>query len=203
MKYQLSPSIELLETKSLLSHVAVGFIGPVLPSGVSSAIGSPIEPIIGVPISPGGGTPGAHGIASPTSPVGTRTAPVNSPVSSLATSLTTNQTTYTPGQVVRMTFTVTNDTGNTVSVPIGPSIDGFSVMSGGKTVWRSNSRAEPDYVVLKKLAPGQSITLTAMWTVPSSMSGTFVVHNQLDPSDSAAFHITTNPGVVPLLSHTG
>ena len=103
----------------------------------------------------------------------------------MAISVTTNQAVYTTGQTVKMTFTETNDTKSSVRVPIGPSIDGFTVTSGGKTVWKSNSGVEPQYIVLENLAPGASITLTATWTA-SAVAGTYTVHNQLDPEAAAA-----------------
>jgi hypothetical protein len=100
-------------------------------------------------------------------------------------SVTTNQAVYTPGQTVTMTFTETNDSKSSMRVPIGPSIDGFKITSGGKTVWRSNSGIEPQYILLENLAPGASITLTATWTA-SAVAGTYTVQNQLDPDASAA-----------------
>ena len=111
----------------------------------------------------------------------------------MAVSVTTNQAVYTPGQTVKMTFTETNHTNSSIRVPIGPSIDGFTVTSGGKTIWRSNSGMEPQYIVLENLAPGASITLTATWTA-SSAAGTYTVHNQLDPKAAAAtFEIVASP----------
>ncbi len=195
MTHQFRPSIDSLETKNLLSHVTVGMIGPQLPIGAPGGIGTPITPIIGMPISPVVGQPG------PTA-VGTPAPPISTPVPDLETSLTTNQTVYAPGQVVKMTFTMTNDTGHTVLVPIGPSIDGFSVTLGGRTIWRSNSGPQPFVIALEKLAPGQSMTLTAAWFAPP-LSGTFVVHNQLDPTDTAAFEISTSPPVPPVASRVG
>ena len=111
MRHQLRPSIEPLETKSLLSHMAVGLIGHEL-AGVGPAV-------IGVP------------------------------ASSLELSLSTNQTSYAQGQVVRMTFTETNDTGHYVSVELGPAIDGFAITRGGHTIWRSNAGVNPEYILLK------------------------------------------------------
>jgi hypothetical protein len=216
VRHRLNPRIESLETKNLLSRVAMGMIGPKLPGSVSGAFRTPTPPIgmptppirmpippvrmpippIGMPTPPiGMPTPP---IGMPTPPIGMPTPPIPSPVYSLATSITTNQTSYLPGQVVKMTFTVTNDTDKTVSVPIGPSIDGFWVTSDGKTVWSSTSGVEPDFIVLEKLAPGQSIILTAAWNATSSMSGTFVVHNQLDSNDSATFEIGVSPVVGPV-----
>ena len=84
-----------------------------------------------------------------------------------------------------MTFTETNTSDSTVRVPIGPSIDGFTITHDGATVWKSNSGIEPDFIVLENLAPGASITLTATWTA-SNLTGTFAVHNQLDPEGPAA-----------------
>jgi hypothetical protein len=170
-----------LETKTLLSQVSVGFIGLQFPPGRPIPIEAPVTPVIGMPVSPVIGTPAP--------PV------IEMPISSLETSIGTNQKTYSPAQTVAMTFTVTNNTSETVSVPIGPSIDGFSVTSSGKTIWTSNSGVTPDFIALRTLAPGQSINLTANWSAPS-MTGTFAVHNQLDPSDSATFEIGTSPDVI-------
>ena len=188
MRHQLSPNIDCLETKNLLSQMSVGLIGPQVHPGGPLPVGAPVTPVIGMPVSAGVGTPVSPIVGTP--------APIEMPVSSLATSIATNNNTYSPGQTVAMTFTVTNNTGTKVSVPIGPSIDGFSVTSSGKTVWISNSGVTPEYIALRTLAPGQSIVLTADWTAPSSMTGTFAVHNQLDPSDSATFEIGTSPDVV-------
>ena len=131
-------------------------------------------------------TPTPPPTGSPTPGPGTPTSPTTSPTASpVEISVTTNQAVYTPGQTVKMTFTETNDSKSSIRVPIGPSIDGFTVTSGGKTVWRSNSGVEPQYIVLENLAPGESITLTATWTA-SAATGTYVVHNQLDPDAAAA-----------------
>jgi hypothetical protein len=181
MRHQLSPSVDSLETKTLLSQVSVGFIGPQLPPGRPIPIEAPVTPVVGMPVSPIIGTPAP--------PV------MEMPISSLETSIATNQHKYSPGHTVAMTFTVTNNTSETVSVPIGPSIDGFSVTSSGKTIWTSNSGVTPDFIALRTLAPGQSIHLTANWSAPS-MTGTFAVHNQLDPSDSAKFEIGKSPDVI-------
>jgi hypothetical protein len=123
---------------------------------------------------------------------------------SVVTSVTTNQSSYAPGQQVEMTFTETNGTGNVVEVVIGPSIDGFYVTDGSKTVWRSNSVA-PDYVMVRKLQPGQSITLTADWTAPNA-AGTYVAHNQLVPDLTASFTVAggaaSPPGTLSPLGST-
>ena len=94
-----------------------------------------------------------------------------------------------------MTFTETNTSDSTVRVPIGPSIDGFTITQNGATVWRSNSGIEPYFILLENLAPGASITLTATWTA-SNLTGTFAVHNQLDPDGAAAtFEVVAGMGV--------
>jgi hypothetical protein len=165
MRQQLRPSIESLETKSLLSHMALGLIGHELASRVPAVIGA------------AGG--------------------------SLEVSLTTNQTSYTPGQTVSMTFTETNDTGHNVMVELGPSIDGFSVTKAGKTIWRSNAGLTPDYIVLRELAPGAAITLTAAWSA-SSVTGTYVAHDQLDPDGaSATFEIVASSAVAAHVGRAG
>jgi hypothetical protein len=118
-------------------------------------------------------------------------APIFGPVSTssqLAVSLTTDQTSYMAGQVVHMTFTETNDTGHAVFADYGPSVDGFYISQGGRTIWRSNSGVNPMFIVQRLLMPGQSLTLTANWTATAA-SGTYVVHNQMSASATATFHI--------------
>jgi Intracellular proteinase inhibitor len=123
-------------------------------------------------------------------------------LSALAYSLTTNQSTYEPGQPIEMTFSETNESGRSISVGEGPSIDGFNVTQDGTTVWRSNAGANPMYILLKTLAPGQSLTLTATWNgIPtggsSPMSGQFVITNQLNPEGARATATITAPGSTP------
>jgi hypothetical protein len=139
------------------------------------------------PTSPGAAVPVAV-VASPAAPVPVGSAPVApvkaAPVkpagtSELAISLTTNQTTYSLGQIVQMTLTATNDTKHNVTVPVGPSVDGFSITQNGQIIWQSNSGMQPDYVRDEVLAPGQSITLSANWT--ATVTGTLVVQNQMAP----------------------
>ncbi len=81
-----------------------------------------------------------------------------------------------------MTLTMTNSSSQNETVALGPSIDGFFVTQNAKVIWRSNSGVEPQYIVRRILKPGQSITLSAQWTIPASVSGAFVVHNELFPS---------------------
>jgi hypothetical protein len=153
MRQHLSPSIESLETRSLLSHSSL---------------------------------PSVHSAVRTDANLGTGT--IASPVE---VGLTTNQATYTPGQIVKMTFTETNATGQNLLVPIGPTIDGFTITNGSKTIWKSNAGIQPDFIELEKLAPGKSITLTADWTA-SSATGTYAADDQLDPDASATFEIVTS-----------
>jgi hypothetical protein len=187
MRHQLRPSIEPLETKSLLSSMAMGLIGNPL-RGVPVVTG-PIGPPVRVPIA----APVTGPIATPVSG-----RPVTlAPSSSLLISLTTNVASYTPGQVVTMTFTETNDTTQNVLVPLGPSIDGLAITSGSQTIWPSNSGMQSDLIYLDNLAPGQSITLTASWTA-TSVAGTYSVDNQLAPDVTASFDIVASQAIVVL-----
>jgi hypothetical protein len=112
----------------------------------------------------------------------------------LAVSMTTSGTSFTPGQVVKLTFTETNDTNQDEFVNLGPSTDGFVITEGGKTVWQSNAGANPLYIRRQLLVPGQSITLTADWTATSAQ-GTFVAFNQLDTAATASFKVLPSTSV--------
>jgi hypothetical protein len=112
----------------------------------------------------------------------------------ISASLTTSQTTLNPGQVVQFRLALTNTSNHTVTIGLGPSVDGFYATHNGKVVWRSNNGLEPEFIVRRTLRPGQTITLSADWTVPASMTGTFVVHNQLFPTGpTATITVTTTP----------
>jgi Intracellular proteinase inhibitor len=114
--------------------------------------------------------------------------------SAMTVSLSTNQTTYNPGQVVQITLTMTNTSNHNETVLFGPSMDGFFITQNDKVIWRSNEGVEPEYIAKRILKPGQSITLTARWTVPPSVTGNFVVHDQMFPSGPVAtFHVTIAP----------
>jgi hypothetical protein len=144
---QLRPNIESLETKSLLSQMALGSFGHTTAGAAPAAI------------APAAG--------------------------SVEYSLTTGQTSDMPGQTVRMTFTKTNDADNYVVVGLEPRFGGSYVTSGGQTIWSSNAGPTPDYVERVNPAPGASITLAAAWTA-SSVTGTYVAHNKLDPDGATA-----------------
>jgi hypothetical protein len=108
----------------------------------------------------------------------------------MAVSLTTNQAVYHPGQVATMTLTIRNTSTHAETIAMGPSIDGFFITHNDQVIWRSNAGPQPDFILLRVLRPGQSITLTANWTVPAA-TGSFVVHNQLFPDGpTATFAVT-------------
>jgi hypothetical protein len=179
MRHQLRPSIDRLENKTLLSHLAAGLIGhhPALHAEVQRADTTGVL----------SNRPLLHhsALRADVQPTGT-TEP------GMAVSLTTSQTTYNPGQVVQTTLTMTNTSDGNETVKLGPSIDGFLITQNGKLIWQSNDGPEPAYVVNEILKPEESITLTADWTGPGSGTGTFVVHNQLFSSGpSATFNIAT------------
>jgi hypothetical protein len=114
--------------------------------------------------------------------------------------LTTDQTTYSPGQAVRMTFTETNVSNHAAVVAIGPSIDGFVIMHHGRTIWRSNAGPTPDYITRRMLHPGQTLTLTASWTA-SAQTGLYRVHDQLHPRNpSTSFSIIAATSASPMSS---
>ena len=101
------------------------------------------------------------------------------------------ETTSTGTQVV-FTFIETNVSHKNVNVAIGPSKDGFIVSQNGKPVWQSNAGPQPEFLMLRTLQPGQSLTLQATWNDRSNLvnpptpqegsplSGTFTVENELD-----------------------
>ena len=93
-----------------------------------------------------------------------------------------------------MTLIETNNTGKNVYVDVGPSIDGFSITFGGKTIWRQYGAFTPDYIVRKLLTPGESLTLKATWT-SKSVLGAYIAHNQMPPAAIVAdFSIANKVG---------
>jgi hypothetical protein len=99
--------------------------------------------------------------------------------------LTTDQQIHHRGQPVVMTLTETNTSNQTMTVPLGPSTDGFYVTHNGREVWASNSGPQPQFVLLKTLDAGESCRLSATWNGHSNIgpasipAGTLVVHSQL------------------------
>jgi hypothetical protein len=93
--------------------------------------------------------------------------------SPLLVTLTTDQSTYTVGQPVHLTLTVTNRSQQTVTFIDGPAVDGFLVSQNGAIVWRSNAGLQPQFLRLVTLRPGQSYTLHATWDGhPNTSAGT-------------------------------
>jgi hypothetical protein len=110
----------------------------------------------------------------------------------LAVTVTTNRHSYRAGEVVRMMLTETNVSGQDLTVGIGPSVDGFAVAHRGVRVWRSNTAAVPEFIALRTLAPGQSVTVCARWAAARA-TGLYVVTNQAAPNGPLArFQIVTH-----------
>ena len=167
-------------TGTFMVHNQLAPRGPVAPFNVTA--GQPVPPPV-----------------PPVPPVNPPVPPVSPPVgSNLAISLTTSQSTYLVGQKVKMTMTATNDTSHDVKLWVGPNSNVFTIMQNGRVVWRSNWGPQPLYpTVLKTLAPGQSLTVTATWT--ATAAGTFVASNELAPQGPmATFSVMANLPVPPI-----
>ena len=128
-------------------------------------------------------------------------------LSSLAATLTTNMAVYQPGQAINITFTETNTGTSPVQVTFGPVNDGFNVTQNGNAVWQSNAGANPMYLRLDTLQPGQSIVLNETWNgVPNQTNstteaaGTFTVTNQLNSSGASATFQIASPASDPISS---
>ncbi len=158
MKHQQRPGIESLETKALLSHIALALTGSHAGKSVPAAILKPL---------------GTH----------------------LDVTVTTNLASYTPGELVEMTLTETNKSGHDVFIEVGPSVNGFSITYGGKTIWRSNSRLRPipQDILRERLLPGESFTLKNHW-IARDVVGAYIAHNQAAPvADTGPFSIAGKP----------
>jgi hypothetical protein len=130
-----------------------------------------------------------------TSPPVNTLPPVSPPVG-LSITVTTNHSHYALGQNVQMSVTATNNTNHNITVWVGPNSNVFTITRNGKVVWRSNSGPQPLYPsVAKVIAPGQSLTLTAVWK--AALNGTFVVSNQMAPSGPTAT-FTVGPVLPPV-----
>ncbi len=106
------------------------------------------------------------------------------------------------GTSVELSFTETNVSGHTLSVSYGPIDDGFTATMAGHSVWVSNAGPQPQFLELKTLAPGQSVTVTATWDGHSNtasgtegplLKGSFQVSNELDPSAVATVIVGEKP----------
>jgi hypothetical protein len=93
-------------------------------------------------------------------------------LSAIAYSLTTDQSTYQPGQPIEMTFQETNESGRTISVEDGPSIDGFTAAQDGTTVWRSNAGANPMFILLGELPENKVVSTHDPGFVPTEVHQT-------------------------------
>ena len=99
--------------------------------------------------------------------------------------LATDRQVYHRGPPVVMTLTETNTSNHAVSVPLGPSTNGFYVTQNGREVWASNTGPQPRFLLLKTLKPGESFTLSATWNghsnigPASSPTGALMVHTQV------------------------
>jgi hypothetical protein len=120
--------------------------------------------------------------------------------------LKTDRSGYQVGDPVLLKLTETNTSNHDVRIVDGPSIDGFSVTQNGATIWRSNARIQPLFLVAIDLKPGQSHTLSARWDGHTEdawgnksallPTGTFAVHNQLQPIGSNPDTILIQPPTV-------
>ncbi len=119
----------------------------------------------------------------------------------LTACITTDASVYQPGQPIQIQFTETNNTSQPLKFIYGPSADGFDFSEGGAVVYKSNGGINPMVLVLDTLQPGESKTFNFTWngissnpfdgTAQTLAPGTFTVTNQLDPSVSATFQITS------------
>ena len=102
------------------------------------------------------------------------------------------------GKQVALTLTETNISNHDIKISDGPSLDGFSASRNGQTVWVSNPGMNAMFVRLVTLKPGRSFKVQATWDGRSNevdpvgsstegppLSGTFTIHNGLDPSGPA------------------
>jgi len=123
-------------------------------------------------------------IATPIAPV---SPPIIAPVSQgLVVKLSTDHQVYRRGQPVVITLTETNTSQHDITVTSGPSVDGFFVTHNGRKVWASNAGVQPMFILVRTLAPGQSITQSATWTGQSNIgpsstpTGHLVVGSQVE-----------------------
>jgi hypothetical protein len=132
-------------------------------------------------------------------------------VPGLSGSLVATPTTTSAGTTVALTFTETNVSNHAITVTYGPGDDGFIASANGKNVWLSNAGPTPQYIELRTLEPGQSITVKATWNGHSNagvaggfgsegpaLHGTFTISNELDPELTATVTLgTSSPQIVP------
>ncbi len=106
-------------------------------------------------------------IATPLAPV---SPPIVAPLSQgLVVKLSTDHQVFRQGQPVVMTLTETNTSQQDITVESGPSLAGFFVTHNGRSVWASNAGVQPMFILMRTLAPSQSITQSATWNGQSNI----------------------------------
>ncbi len=135
----------------------------------------------------------------------------------LVASLTAVASRTNAGPQVVETFTETNVSDHEITVVDGPSLDGFTVSRGGKTVWNPHQGVSPQILTDHVLEPHQSITLSSTWDGRSNqvnpahpwvegspLSGTFTISNDLDHRSATASVTIPKAWTAPLKSsHVG
>lgn len=91
------------------------------------------------------------------------------PSSAINITVSTDRSRYGPGALVKVTALIRNTSARACTVALGPSSPMFSVRSlRGVTVWnscgvKSGLAACPQFLVLRRLAPGVALRLDATW----------------------------------------
>jgi len=125
------------------------------------------------------------------SAIATPIAPISPPIiasvsQGLVVKLTTDHRVYRRGQPEVITLTETNTSQHDITVYSGPSTDGFFVTHNGRKVWASNVGPQPMFILVRRLAPGLSITQSATWNGQSNIgpastpTGHFLVGSQVE-----------------------
>jgi len=123
--------------------------------------------------------------------IATPVAPVSPPIVALVSQglvvkLSTDHQVYRQGQPVVITLTETNTSQHDITVESGPSVGGFFVTHNGHRVWASNTGVQPMFILIRTIAPGQSITQSATWNGQSNIGpartaiGHLVVGSQVE-----------------------
>ena len=117
-------------------------------------------------------------------------------LSGLSFSLTTNQAAYKVGQAIQMTFTETNTSNQSLTVPVKP-VD-FTVAQNNALIWQSNPGNQTLPPTIETLKPGQSVTQTATW---DGMTGGLTAPVSGPPVSAGVNHwgdfVVSNPNVPP------
>ena len=97
----------------------------------------------------------------------------------LAVKLSTAHQVYKEGEPVVITLTETNTSQHDITVEQGPSIGGIEVSHNSREIWASNSGVQPMFIMLRTLAPGQSITQTTTWNGQSNIGPAWTATGRL------------------------